>query len=565
MSTRLLLLSLTLVVSACAPAPASTPRSAPAVAPQSVAQPAAVPAAPKRITIGAFVVATNILDNRARPVPELVVGALTQLDDKGVRQPQLAEAVPSLENGLWQVFADGTMRTTHRLREKVLWHDGRPMTSDDLLFTATVAGDRSLNLAVRNPTFDLIERIEATDSRTVVVTWKEPHFQADSLFSVSGGSFSNPLPKHLLEQAYVDDKATLDQHPFWTTAYVSAGAFRLRTWEQGSHAVLEAFGDYVLGRPKLDEIEVRWFADDNTLLANVLAGAIDLTPQSSVSMDLGATVRDQWREGRIEPYVIGAFSIYPQFDHPSPAALRNPLFRRALLMSIDRQQMVDEFTHRTSQIAHSPIPPDDPAYPYVKDSIVAYDYDPQRAMQMIASLGFSRGADGFFRDTTGEVMTIKAQSAVTSAKLNQTVADYITRIGLKGEGVTLASAVSTQPEVRYTYGGLDVVNSPIGSLGMVNQLISSSAPLPERNYRAPNSGVNRGSYVDPEWDGLMRRYVTSVPLPERMQALAQLVHMQTDQLSLMGLYYTVYAVVMSNRLQNVPPGVAWNTHLWDVK
>ena len=529
------------------------------------APPAAAPAAPKRITIGAFVVATNILDNRARPVPELVVGALTQLDDKGVRQPQLAEAVPSLENGLWQVFADGTMRTTHRLREKVLWHDGRPMTSEDLLFTATVAGDRSLNLVVRNPTFDLIERIEATDSRTVVVTWKEPHFQADALFSVSGGSFSNPLPKHLLEQAYLDDKATMDQDPFWTTAYVSAGPFRLRTWEQGSHAVLEAFGDYALGRPKLDEIEVRWFADDNTLLANVLAGAIDLTPQSSVSMDLGATVRDQWREGRIEPYVIGAFSIYPQFDHPSPVALRNPQFRRALLMSIDRQQMVDEFTHRTSQIAHSPIPTDDPAYLYVKDSIVAYDYDPQRAMQMIASLGFSRGSDGFFRDTTGETMTIKAQSAVTSAKLNQTVADYITRIGIKGEGITLASAVSTQPEVRYTYTGLDVVNSPIGSLGMVNQLISASAPLPERNYRAPNSGVNRGSYVDPEWDGLMRRYVTSVPMPERMQALSQLVHMQTDQLSLMGLYYTVYAVVMSNRLQNVPPGVAWNTHLWDVK
>jgi ABC-type transport system substrate-binding protein len=110
------------------------------------------PPALKRITIGAFVVATNVLDNRARPVPELVVGGLTTLDDKGVRQPQLAEAVPAIENGLWQVFPDGTMRTTHRLREKVVWHDGTSMTSEDLLFTANVARDRTLSLPVSDAT-----------------------------------------------------------------------------------------------------------------------------------------------------------------------------------------------------------------------------------------------------------------------------------------------------------------------------------------------------------------------------------------------------------------------------
>ena len=550
------LLGAALIVACGAPAGPSASRDQP-TAP-------AAPTTPKRITIGAFVSATNVLDNRARPVPELVVGGLTTLDDRGVRQPQLAEAVPGIENGLWLVFPDGTMQTTHRLREKVLWHDGRPMTSDDLVFTATIARDRAINLAVRDATYDLIDHIEVTDPRTVVVTWREPSFLADGLFSVVAGSFTNPLPKHLLEPAYLEDKATLDQHPFWTTAYVSAGAFKLRHWEQGSYATFDAFADYALGRPRLDEIEVRFFADENTLLANILAGVIDLTPQASVSMDLGAAVRDQWRAGRIEPYVIGAFTIYPQHHHPNPLAMRDPQFRAALLQSIDRQQMVDEFTHGTSQVAHSVIPPDDPAHPSIKDSIVYYQYDPARAIQTIASLGFSRGADGNFRDGSGEVLSIKVQSAVTSAKLNLTVADYLNRVGIKGEGVTLQSAVATQPEVRYTYTGLDVVNAPIGSLGMVNYLVSSAAPLPERNYRAPNSGVNRGSYVDPDYDLLMRRYVTAVPLSERMQALARLVNVQTSQLLIMGLYYTVYAVVMADRLQNVPPGVAWNAHDWDV-
>ena len=76
--------------------------------------------------------------------------------------------------------------------------------------------------------------------------------------------------------------------------------------------------------------------------------------------------------------------------------------------------------------------------------------------------------------------------------------------------------------------------------------------------------LDRPEITDAEYDQLMRRYVTTIPVPERMQALAQIVRVQTDQLLLMGLYYTVYAIVMSNRLQQVPPGVAWNAHNWDV-
>src|SRR6266567_4616421 len=254
-STRLgaALLAVGLLLSCAAPASPPASSSDISAAPTSAA-------GPKRITIGAFVIATSILDNRARPVPELVVGGLTILDDRGVRQPQLAEAVPSIDNGLWQVLPNGRMQTTHRLRERVTWHDGTPLTSDDLLFTATVAKDASLSLAVRDATYDLIERIDAPDARTAVVTWREPYFLADALFSFAGMTSTNPLPKHLLEQPYLEDKTTFDQNPFWTTAYVSAGPFRLRSWEQGSRAVFEAFPDYVFGRPKLDEIEVRFFA-----------------------------------------------------------------------------------------------------------------------------------------------------------------------------------------------------------------------------------------------------------------------------------------------------------------
>jgi len=98
----------------------------------------------------------------------------------------------------------------------------------------------------------------------------------------------------------------------------------------------------------------------------------------------------------------------------------------------------------------------------------------------------------------------------------------------------------------------------------VNTLVSSAAPLPERDYRAPNSNKNRGSYVNPEYDALMSRYRVTIPIRDRLRLMAQLIQLQTDQQLVMGLYYSADAIVMANRLQNVPAGSTWNSYLWDV-
>jgi hypothetical protein len=95
-------------------------------------------------------------------------------------------------------------------------------------------------------------------------------------------------------------------------------------------------------------------------------------------------------------------------------------------------------------------------------------------------------------------------------------------------------------------------------------LHSSAAPLPERNYKAPDLPKNRGSYVNPEYDALMERFTSTIPVRERLVPLAQLVRMQTDLQLVTGFYFTVAAVLVNNRLRNVPPGTAWNAHEWDV-
>jgi hypothetical protein len=71
--------------------------------------------------------------------------------------------------------------------------------------------------------------------------------------------------------------------------------------------------------------------------------------------------------------------------------------------------------------------------------------------------------------------------------------------------------------------------------------------------------------VNPEYDAIMDRYLTTIPMAERMQHLAQLVRWQTDLQLVIGFFYSVNGILLSDRLVNTHPGTGWNAHQWDVR
>jgi len=201
---------------------------------------------------------------------KLIHSGLVIRDGDGHLQPLLAEAVPTIENGNWRVQPDGSMETQWKLRANAVWHDGKPVTTDDLIYTLMVGRDKELALP-GYPGYKLIDSIDAPDNQTVVVKWKEPFIDADTLFS---SEFLTPRPKHLLEQAYLNDKGSYLEQSYWTTDYVGTGPFKLREFVRDSHTTIEAFDKFVLGPPKLSQIEIRFIQDPNALIANVLAGEV---------------------------------------------------------------------------------------------------------------------------------------------------------------------------------------------------------------------------------------------------------------------------------------------------
>jgi peptide/nickel transport system substrate-binding protein len=268
----------------CAAPQASAPRTA---------ESPPKPAAPKRIVAAIMSEAQSLSERRSAQgrgagsdeVAQMVNAGLVRGDGVGNAHPELAEAVPTLENGLWRVFPDGRMETTWRLRDGTRWHDGAALTADDLRFTVTLGQDHDLAMQ-GDQAFGLIDSVTTPDPRTMTVHWKGPYIEADTLFSHGLFSFglAVPLPKHLLERAYADAKGSFFDQAYWTDEFVGAGPFKLRQFVRGSHLVLDANDAYILGRPRVDEIEVRFITALSSLVATVLAGELDMTLGRDISI-----------------------------------------------------------------------------------------------------------------------------------------------------------------------------------------------------------------------------------------------------------------------------------------
>jgi peptide/nickel transport system substrate-binding protein len=557
-STAVLLIVFVVGFTACA-APSRGTATEDGTAPQQ-------PSTPKRIVV----VAQDdppVLARRATTanspgldgIENLYNPGLSGLDRQGRPVPILVEDVPTIANGLWKVLPDGRMETHWRLRPGVSWHDGTPMTAQDVLFSYQIDADPDLPFTSPSSARGLVAAVEAIDDRTVVFHWKAPFIDADITFQGAA------LPRHLLESAYRDDRAGFANLAYWGQPPVGVGPYQVREWVRGSHIIMQANDRYVHGRPKIDTIEVKLIPDQSALLANVMAGGIDLTLGKNLTLEQAVEVRDHWRGGRIETVPYTAVQAFPQTLNPTPAAIADPQFRRALAHAVDRQEIADALLSGLSSVVHSYLSPNDPPeFQAMADRVVRYDYDPRRAAQMIEAMGFARGSDGAFRDERGQRMSIEIRTITSdfNAKAIIAMADHWQRVGIGAEPYVIPRQLAQDTAYRATFPGYEVVRNSADRPGL-NRHRASDTPLPENNFR----GNNRTRYMNPEFEALVDRYFRTIPINERAQVFGDIIHHMTDVALVLGLFYDVEPVAISNRLRNVHIGdhrESWTVVNWDV-
>ncbi len=495
---------------------------------------------------------------------ELLVNSGTAgIDDQGELRPLLSEAVPTTENGLWVVFPDGRMETTWHIREGAQWHDGDSFTSADLVFTAMLGQDKQLAV-FGDPIYAQIEDVRPVDSRTLTVAWRRPYIKADHLFVARPNL---PLPKHLLEQPYLDDKMSIPSLSYWHEDYIGVGPFKVREFVRSSHVSLVANDHYAVGRPQVDEIDVQFIPSSTTLEANLLAGAVDVVLGRSLSLDQALVVRDQWRAGHVE---TGDFAqvmlLYTQFINPTPAIIGDVQCRRALLYAMDRQELADNLQAGLAPIAHSFVNPGDPEFHEVQESIVRYEYDPRLAADMLGTLGYQRSADGAWRDSTGQPLTLEirtTQGDDLQEKVMLAAADQWQRLGIHTDPVLVTAEQAGGLEYRATFPSFDLKRQP-GDMTLVERMHSSKTPVPSNNF----VGNNYSRYVNPEFDGLIDRYLVAIPRAERAQVAAQIIHHSTENLNFLTLFFQASPFFASDRIAPLLDGErarSWNSYQWEVR
>jgi peptide/nickel transport system substrate-binding protein len=556
------MLVLLLAVSACAPQRSPT---------SSDGGPQSTSAERKRIVGGMFSAPTGFQQQLTNPngisgsVPglqelwQMVDAGASYADEDNVVRPWLVEAIPSTENGLWKVLPDGHMETTWRLKPGITWHDGTPFTPDDLRFTLDVARDRDIGIIIPSA-LDLIEGIETVDERTAIVRWKTPFIDADTLFS---SDFAMPLPKHPLEQPFNDDKTAFLGNPYWREGYVGLGPFKVRDWNPSTSVTLVANDNYVLGRPKLDEIEVRFLTERSALMAGLLAGTIEKQIGRGLYLEQVLQIQATDKDILVQTGGLlgGVLPVYSQFVNPDPPIVASLQFRRALLMAINRQEMTEVLNSSLGPVAHTWLQPDRPEFKAIEPKIVRYEYDPRAAAQMIEGLGDTMGADGVFRTAQGDKLTVQIQTNEQNAlhvpSTLSVVGDW-QRLGLDMQTDILPEQRVTDREYRAIYPAFSLVSAGIS---VKPSFHSSGIPLPENRF----TGSNRSRYASPELDALIDRYLITIPMAERLSVLGDIIHHQTDQVTMMPLFYQGQAAVLgSTRIKGMTSAKVWNAHLWSV-
>jgi len=495
---------------------------------------------------------------------DLAHAGASYLDEQEVMRPRLADAVPSAENGLWRILPDGRMETTWHVKPNAVWHDGTPLSAEDLAFALRVNADKEIGI-VNPESLAMIERVAIPDPRTVVVHWREPFIEADALFT---RGFAQPLPRHLLAQPFEDDKGGFLSLPYWRDAFVGLGPYRLREWVLSSHLVLVANDAYLLGRPRIDEIEVRFITDVNAMFANLLSGAIAAPIESGgLGIEQALQIRDMTDQINVAlgDRLGGPQVINIQFINTNPPILGVLDFRRALVHAMDRHELNETINYGLGAVADSWLPPDHAYHGDVADRIVRYAYDPRRAMEIIQGLGYTRGADGLVRDATGQVIHIEyrtTEQLIINRRALYPIAEYWKRIGIEVEPVVVPNQLIPNREYRTQYPAFEMLASGPGvTANAVRQWHSGSIALPENRF----TGTNRGRYANPELDSIIESYVVTIPIGERLRLLGDLIHHQTNQVSLMTTFFQAQATVLGSvRLRGVTSANVWNAHLWNL-
>ena len=446
------------------------------------------------------------------------------------------EVVPDLAES-WEAAAD-LSEYTFKLKSGVTWHDGEPLTAEDVKFTMDAVLDPNVNASGRG-VVSSIDSTEVVDDLTVKFVLKYPFASLPIMLG-----YNKPIvPKHLLEGQDLNEPAEFLRKPIGT------GPFKFQEFVQGSHLAVEANPDYFEGAPLLDGIIFKVIPDGNARVAQVRSGEIDFTVIEPAQIDALSGVDNV--EIRYVPQVNYYFFA---INHSSPK-MQDVRVRQALVHAINRQAIVEQVLKGRGQVATGPINP--LLGPYYNPDVPTYDYDPERAAALLEEAGWTKGQDGVLTNAQGERFTLRFNGPKGYPAMEQVITYAQQEYQKLGIDVTL--------EIVDWPVHLDMYHNLEYDLLMQWWITPPDADLYD-HYHSESSS-NWWAYNNPEIDELIVQARSEPDEQARIELYHELQRKLAEDVPVVYLYYPEEIQAMSTRTKGLPAmgyrdALTWMEKVW---
>ncbi|MGL9623226.1 ABC transporter substrate-binding protein [Bradyrhizobium sp. U531] len=438
-------------------------------------------------------------------------------------QPYLAQS--------WKVAEDG-LSVTLNLVKNGKFHDGKPITSEDVKFSIeTIKAHHPYNTM-----FEPVSTVETPDEHTAVVRLARPH---PALLLCMSSALCPILPKHVF-----GDGQDIMKHPANSNP-IGSGPFKLEEFKPGQQITLVKHPEFFLeGRPYLDKIVIRINPDPNAVLVAMQNGEADFYPFVQISQHIKYLEKVE-RLGVTDKGYVGAGPINWLAFNTAKAPLDNKMVRHAIAYATDRNFICNALLRGVAKPQHGPIIE---SGPFFNPRIAPYDFDLTKANALLDQAGHKRSPDGTrFRLTIDYIPNV--------GEVQEGVAQYL-KSQLKKVGIELdVRSAPDFPTWANRISNYDFDLTMDAGFNWADPVIGVHRTYLSSNIRKGVIWSNTQQYRNAEVDELLNKAAVEMDKAKRKDLYDKFQMIVAEDLPIHWLHVLPYRTAYDKRLANIPESI----------
>lgn len=470
-----------------------------------------------------------------RDINRLIYSSLVKFDHRGLPQGDLVDT--------WGISQDGKVYN-FSIRANANWHDGQPVTSDDIVFTVELLRNESIPIAEDLRLFWEQVEVKVLDEKTLQFQLPEPFspFLDYLTFGV--------LPVHRLGDVPAEEIVDSD----FNLRPVGSGPFQFDSLivenEEITGVVLSGFDDYYKQKPFLETVIFKYYQDSVSALFALQQGEVMGISQVTVDI-LGEALKSETTSvytGRLPQLNLIFFNL----DAADKPFLQDAVVRRALLTGLNRNWIIDRIMGGQAILAHGPVFPESWAY---YEAIEQISFDSERAISMLKQAGYTIPAEGgSVRSKEG--VSLSFEMVYPDVAPYAQIAEKI-RSDWRILGVEVNLVAAPYDELISEY--LEPRNYDAALVEINFSRSPDPDPYPFWHQAQADIGQNYTQWNDRQASEYLEQARVTVDIAERTRRYRNFQVRFATELPALPLFYPVYSFGISSQVQGVSVGPFYDT------